>query len=691
MMRTLKNKDTVVKNNFLRYLSLFIILFFNFNVFAQQKSVDTFFPEVDIHESNCPSEGYFFIASNELVSSNDSNYIAIIDNFGTPVFFKIMTDKVSNFKIQPNGYLTYCTGEPKKIFVLDSSYNNLDTITPVGYKLNDADFILTENNEIILLAYEDRFFDMSTIVTGGNSNALIKESVVQILDANEQEIFSWKSSDYFNILDVNVESPFVNLTSSEIDYISLSDIEIDSDSSFLISCRYMDEITKINRNTGEIIWRMGGKNNQFTFINDDLQFSHQTSVQKLLNGNLLVFDSGTLHENQISSIIEYELNETTKTATLINRDAESKNIYVQENGGVQQLVNGNNLVYWGNKSPSLTEYNPNGTVALELDFSSHSSSKTISKSEWKTNSFRPVVDSINFGEWDYTLYTYILIIKNNSNNTITITDVLNFTEHFYIEESLPFQIPANGTKNLFVYYYPEFLETSIVTDLLTLISDSDSQRIAQQVKLVGTRDDFVAPSLTIYPSNGTENVPIDTTLYFIFSEPVRFENNTDISYSNVSNLILFKLNDENGENVLFNAAISTNRDKITIIPENILEYDKTYYLALNGNVEDYYNIALGSDKTSTFNTNLINSISKNDEPEVDIFPNPTSKLISINSNSSPISEVKIFNIHGQLIQGFSYTTTNNVNLNIENISKGIYFLQLKFMNGDSLTRKIVIQ
>ena len=690
-MRTSYNKYTVVKNSFLKYVTILLLLCFNIDAISQQKSVIDNFPSVNILESNCPSEGYFFIASNELVSSNDSNYIAIIDNFGIPVFFRIMSDKVSNFKIQPNGYLTYCTGEPKKIFVLDSSYNNLDTITTVGYELNDADFILTENNETFLLAYEDRFFDMSTIVTGGNSNALIKESVVQILDANEQEIFSWKSSDFFNILDVNEESPFVNLISSEIDYISLSDIEIDSDTSFLISCRYMDEITKINRNTGEIIWRMGGKNNQFTFINDDLRFSHQTSIQKLPNGNLLVFDSGTLRENQKSSIVEYELNETTKTATLINRDAESKNIYVQENGGVQQFVNGNNLVYWGNNSPSLIEYNPNGTVALELDFSGHSSSKTISKSEWKTNSFTPVVDIINFGMWDYTVFRYILVLKNNSDNDITITNVTNFSEHFYIEESLPFQIPAHGTKNFNVCYYPEFLQTSVVTDVLTILSDSEDQRIAQQVKLIGYRDDFVAPTLTIYPSNGTENVPIDTALYFIFNEPVRFENNTDISYSNVSDLILFKLNDENGENVLFNAAISSNRDKITIIPENILEYDKTYYLALNGTVEDYYNIALGSDKTSTFNTNLINSIYKNDEPEVDIFPNPTTKLININSNSSPILEVKIFNIHGQLIQDYPYVTTNSVNLNIENISKGLYFLQIKFMNGDSSTRKIVIQ
>ena len=32
----------------------------------------------------------------------------------------------------------------------------------------------------------------------------------------------------------------------------------------LISSRHMDEVTKIDRQTGEIIWRLGGKNNDFT-------------------------------------------------------------------------------------------------------------------------------------------------------------------------------------------------------------------------------------------------------------------------------------------------------------------------------------------------------------------------------------------------------------------------------------------
>ena len=48
---------------------------------------------------------------------------------------------------------------------------------------------------------------------------------------------------------------------------------------FLVSCRNLDEITKIHRTTGEIIWRWGGSQNDFIFTND---YPLHTSTQFLV-------------------------------------------------------------------------------------------------------------------------------------------------------------------------------------------------------------------------------------------------------------------------------------------------------------------------------------------------------------------------------------------------------------------------
>jgi arylsulfate sulfotransferase len=60
---------------------------------------------------------------------------------------------------------------------------------------------------------------------------------------------------------------------------------------FLVSCRHLDEITKIHRTTGEIIWRFGGSQNEFNFIND-YPFTHQHSIRSLGNNRYILFDNG---------------------------------------------------------------------------------------------------------------------------------------------------------------------------------------------------------------------------------------------------------------------------------------------------------------------------------------------------------------------------------------------------------------
>ena len=47
-------------------------------------------------------------------------------------------------------------------------------------------------------------------------------------------------------------------------------IEIDDDNHLIISNRRSSEILKINRYSGEIIWRFGGPQNDFTILNDSI-------------------------------------------------------------------------------------------------------------------------------------------------------------------------------------------------------------------------------------------------------------------------------------------------------------------------------------------------------------------------------------------------------------------------------------
>lgn len=661
-------------------------LFWLNNSIAQ--NISDHFPPIEIIESNCPSAGHFFISSSELIDNSDSNYIAIIDNTGIPVFFKVLNNSANNFSVQPSGQLSYFSYETDGWHIMDSSYNEIDTIYMESYIINDADFIHTKNNNSIVLGFEERFHDMSIIISGGNSNATIQESIIQILDSDKNIILNWNSKNYFNINDANENSPFLDLTESVIDYISLTDLEVDSDTSLLLCCRYLDEITKIDSRNGSIIWRLGGKNNEFSFINDDLRFTHPTSLFITEDGLLKVFDSGILNNSGKPSIVTYELNEELKTANLISRIELSYTDNQSDSAGFIKSGN-NHVVYWGDNSPSITEYNPNGTVALEVDYSNHSISKKLHKQEWKTNLFTPVVDTINFGMWDYTVYKYILILKNNSSSDITITNIENSSEAYYTNQTVPFVIPANGTTNLMINYFPETIPIGIVKDVFVLNADTETQRISQQVFMIGYRDDFIDPTVEYSPSNGSTDITIDTNITIKFSEPLRMGDNSEIEYSNINSLIDFKETDINGINVEFNAVINSEKDQIKLFPKDKLKESTTYYLNINNTLEDYYNNTLTTSSIS-FSTRNSTNVDKLNFI-TNIYPNPSTGNIIVKFNPSKYKELIIFDINGVVLLKYNISKYEKEKaLSLIKYTNGIYKIGLVDYNGIIHSKPIII-
>ncbi len=86
-----------------------------------------------------------------------------------------------------------------------------------------------------------------------------------------------------------------------------------------------------------IIWRMGGKNNEFTFINDPKTFSGQHTVKKQANGNITLLDNGFNSDALYSRGIEYEVDERLKTVSLVKEYLHDPMVYGYEMGNFQRL------------------------------------------------------------------------------------------------------------------------------------------------------------------------------------------------------------------------------------------------------------------------------------------------------------------------------------------------------------------
>ena len=681
----------MIKNDRILRLRLIFVFFlfpgFFSGIYSQTSDLDKYFPKINILQSNDPSPGYFFIATKKHFVDT-VNYVTIVDNYGTPVYFRLVNNMAAGIRVD-SGYIYMLEGPDKVYYKIDSFFHKIDTFNTKGYKLNGHDFDIDANGHYLLLGNKLRTVDMTAY--GGVADATIKDLVVQEFDENKNLLYTWKAWEHYKITDANENSPYVDFTASTIDYLHASSLTFDSDTSFLLSCRHFDEITKIDRRTGEIIWRLGGKHNEFTFINDTIGFTHQHTIRKMDNGDILLFDNGNLHNSAFSSVAEYRLDEENKTATLVRRLYHNPEIFAMHGGGEQMLPDGDMLIYWGEESPSFTEYHPDGSVAIEMDYSGHNFSSRIAKSTWRNKVFVTATDTINYGMWDgYTESDYLLTLHNNTDSTLKITGFVVRTGNFYVKDNLPVEIPAQGDKDITVTFFPQDAQTGFLTDVLTIQADYPHLYLAQQVVLVGKKEDSQAPVVTIQPD--TVNVPLNAVIQVDFSEPVRYIDGTELNYRNVDTLFVFNKDGTDGEPVPYNANVNTDKTCIEIIPADSLDKDRTYFVSLDGILEDYSGnkISPASVKFSTGSSISAVSVLRNHEYR--IFPNPGSGLFTIYFGDEIPKVITVFSVNGKVVYSDKITNISSYRLDLSGQKPGIYFIRI--WSGDQDvpdTMKVLLQ
>ncbi len=357
------------------------------------------FPPIRIDTVNNPAPGRVFFANFGPVSGTGAygNYLMILDNAGKPVAYKKVSPAATtfayNFTTQPNGLVSYVerTLTSSTVFVMDTSFKVVDRHQGGnGYSGDIVDFRMLPNGHAMIMLYDWQIIDVSKTVPGGNPAANVCETVIQGLDLSKNVVFQWRSLDYIPITDAYVDS-----LAATIDYMHSNGFEFDKDGGILLSSRHLSEITKIDGKTGEIVWRLGGKRNQFTFIgereaNRPNFFSFQHDISRLANGNILLFDNGNQHASQHSRVAEYRLDEVNKTATLVWEYRHTPDIFSSANGSAQRLPNGNTLIGWGNAGlsglASVTEVHADKSLAFEFTVPKGQRSWRAYRFPWKESS-----------------------------------------------------------------------------------------------------------------------------------------------------------------------------------------------------------------------------------------------------------------------------------------------------------------
>jgi arylsulfotransferase ASST len=213
-----------------------------------------------------------------------------------------------------------------------------------------------------LFGYDLRPMNLTAL--GGRPDQLVAGHTLLRQPASGAAEFRWNAWDHFSVADWIFIPP--NLGSyPTIDFDHPNSLAMDRNGDYVVSFASLGEITKIDGITGGVLWRFGGRHNQFAIVGDPLGgFGFQHDVRVLDNGDLLFFDNGLLHSPPQSRAVQYHLDLRVMTATLAWEYRHNPPVFTPFVGSVQRFQDGNTLVGFG-AAAVMVEVTPTGQVLWE--------------------------------------------------------------------------------------------------------------------------------------------------------------------------------------------------------------------------------------------------------------------------------------------------------------------------------------
>ena len=345
------------------------------------------FPTLVI-SSNGPVAPGDFIGTFGVKGAVTNAFNVVLDNSGSNAIY--YTNSAALWRtVTPSGLIA----ENNTSWLLrDETYGVVATY-PSG---DGHDFKLLPNGDAILLEHESIPTNLSQVVSGGRPDAVLDSLVFEELDANQQIVFRWRAIDHLAITD---SLGYLNVAS--VDWTHCNAITIDPwDNNYLVSLRCFCQIIKVSRTTGDVIWRLGGVSNDFTFIGENptnapYYFIGQHNIHGMANTNIMFFDNGSLASQgslagrTYSRAVQYQLDETNMTATLVWQYIHNPVVLTPTEGIVKRFTNGNTYVGWVSAAqqgtgPVLTEVNASNQVMFELSAPGFKDQTILNKLVWNS-------------------------------------------------------------------------------------------------------------------------------------------------------------------------------------------------------------------------------------------------------------------------------------------------------------------
>ncbi|MBJ7599074.1 MAG: hypothetical protein DLM67_13990 [Candidatus Nephthysia bennettiae] len=327
--------------------------------------------------------GYVF---GSVGTSNQVSGPVILDNTGEPVWFLPVPGKsLADFRVQEyrgSPVLTWWEGSivaghgQGECVIADQHYQVIKRLQAGhGYAADLHEFLITPRGTAYVTVYNQVQADLSSV--SGSRQGLAWEGVVQELDISSGAVlFEWHSLPAVSVAESYTPLP----KTGAFDYFHINSVDLDTDGNLLVSARNTWTVYKVDRTSGAVLWRLGGKKSSFR-MGTGTKFEWQHDARRRTVGSISLYDdAASPQKGPRSRGLVLAVDEQVRSAALL-RQYTNGDILSTSQGNLQLLPNGNAFIGFGSQ-PNFSEFDLAGHVMFDAEFLSANRSYRMFRQPW---------------------------------------------------------------------------------------------------------------------------------------------------------------------------------------------------------------------------------------------------------------------------------------------------------------------
>lgn len=230
-----------------------------------------------------------------------------------------------------------------------------------GLQTDLHEFNLTPEGTALITAYGTARAD--TRAEGGARDALVLVGHAQEIELGTGKVLlDWNSLEHLSLdesyLRASADPNFA------FDFVHLNSVSLTPDGNLLLAGRNTWAAYKVDRSSGAVLWRLGGRRSDFE-MGAATRFFWEHDVRQPDASTLTVFDDGSYPpEEAHSRALLLDVDERARTVALRRAYTHPTGFLAANQGSMQLLADGRVFVGWGNQ-PYFSEFAPDGTLVLD--------------------------------------------------------------------------------------------------------------------------------------------------------------------------------------------------------------------------------------------------------------------------------------------------------------------------------------